>query len=296
MQDLSYLIGILFAIGAGVMNNFGLLCQKKAVNELPEGEKVGRNLLKKPLWVFGLILEMVVGTTLFILAYSPEWGIGAALVPGLMAAGLIVLAIGSIRILGENLTKQEVLGILLMIVGITLLGFSELETEVTELNLQDAGFIFRATIFTVILISIAIFCEIFQRKQKKYKGILLAIFSGTMFGISNFWVAPMIALIGIVFGSGRFIVLFIICAVILILSNIYGIFKIQQAFQHGQASNLIPIQQMPIQIAPIFVYFSIFLLVPPEIYSFPFMIIAILLIIISSFLLAQRQAQLEKIK
>ena len=80
------------------------------------------------------------------------------------------------------------------------------------------------------------------------------------------------------------------------LALILGIFKIQQAFQHGQASSLIPIQQVPIQLGPIFVYFSIFMLTPPQIYSFPFMLIAVGCIILSSFLLAQRQAQLEEIK
>ena len=116
-----------------------------------------------------------------------------------------------------------------------------------------------------------------------------------MFSLSNFWVAPLITLMALAFG-GQYILFFIIAIVILLAVNVLGIFKIQQSFQHGQAANLIPIQQVPIQITPIFVYFAIFLLTPPTILSLPFMIGGIALIIISSFLLAKRQAQLEEIK
>ncbi len=296
MQVLNYLIGVFLAVGAGISNNIGLLLQKKVVNELPEGEKVGRNLLKKPLWILGLSFELVLGTTFFLLAFTPKWGIGAALVPGLMAAGLIVLAIGSIKLLKESVTKQDVLGILLMIVGIAFLGFSELEIKVENPEVFDANLLSRAAIFTIVFIAISLFCQVFQGRQKKYQGILLAIFSGAMFATSNFWVQPLMALFGVVFGAGQYIGFFLITITILILTNIFGIFKIQQAFQHGHASKLIPIQQLPIQIGPIFIYFAIFMWMAPKVYSLPFMIIAVTLVIASSFLLARRQAQLEEIK
>ncbi|HUX98296.1 MAG TPA: hypothetical protein VMV49_01965 [Candidatus Deferrimicrobium sp.] len=299
MQDIGYLIGVLCAIGAGIFNNLGTVVQKKVVNELPKGEKVGRNLLKNPLWLFGLVLQLVLGTILFLFAYDivPEWGIGIgpALVPGLMAAGLIVLALGSVKILGEKLKWQEYAGILLMIAAITLLGFSKLESDVTEAHLADPAFILRLSIFTIVLFLSALFCEILQRRKEKYRGIYYAVFSGFMFSLSNFWVAPLITLMALAFG-GQYILFFIIAIVILLAVNVLGIFKIQQSFQHGQAANLIPIQQVPIQITPIFVYFAIFLLTPPTILSLPFMIGGIALIIISSFLLAKRQAQLEEIK
>jgi drug/metabolite transporter (DMT)-like permease len=296
MQDVNYLIGICFAISAGLLATFGLLLQKKVVNELPPGEKIGRNLLKKPLWVFGFICEMVLGSVFYFLAFTPPWGIGAALVPGLMAVGLIILSIGSIRILHEHITKQDLIGIALMIGGITLLGFSKLVTEVLESDLLDSRFILRAIIFSLVFLGISIFCQIFQSRTKEYKGIHLAIFSGSMYVISNFWVGVFMPLFGFVFGKGEFIIFFIITGLIILFTNIFGVFKMQQAFQHERASTLILIQQVPVQIGPIFIYFAIFMLAPPEFYSFPFMIIGVFLIIGSSFLLARRQAQLEEIK
>ncbi len=292
MQDITYLIGVLCAIGSGILNNLGTVVQKKVVNELPEGEKIGRNLLKSPMWLFGLVLQFALGTVLFLIAIDI---IGVALTPGLMAAGLIFLAIGSVKILGEHLKKQEVIGIILMVVAITILGFSELETTITPIELSNTNFIVRTTVFTLILWGLAIFCELYQRRRAKYRGISYAVYSGSMLAMTNFWVAPLMGTIGLVFG-GQFIVWFVLACVILVITNYLAIFKLQQAFQHGQAANLIPIQQVPIQIGPVFVFFYIFMGIPPYHYSLPFMIIAVAMIIVSSFLLGQRQAKLEEIK
>jgi hypothetical protein len=298
MQDIGYLIGVLCAIGSGIVNNLGTVYQKKVVNGLPEGEKIGRNLLKSPLWLFGLFLQFVLGTIFFLLAYGlfiPEWGIGAALVPGLMAIGLVILTIGAIKILNERITKQDLIGIGLMIGAITLLGFSALETEVTKADLENGGFVLRVIIFTIVLVGISVFCQIFQNRSMKYKGILLAVFSGCMLTISNFWVAPLVKMLEFVFG-GQFIIFFVIAAIILVLTNFLALYKLQQAFQHGQAANLIPIQQVPIQIGPIFIYLAVFIAIPPKVYSLPFMLVGVCLIIVSSFLLARHQARLEEIK
>jgi drug/metabolite transporter (DMT)-like permease len=275
------------------------LLQKKVINDRPKEAKVGRNLLKDPLWMIGLLLQLAVGTVFFMFAIDM---IGPALTPGLMAAGLIVLAVGAVKLIGEQLKLGEYIGIILMVIAIAFLGFSELDTgtHIEELvNMGDTGFIIRVSIFTGILVVISVVCHILQKIKARYKGLSLAIYSGCMFSLSNFWVAPLVAVIASVF-SGIFLpiqlVYFIVAAVILCLTNFLGILKIQEAFIYGQASNMIPIQQVPIQISPIFVYFSVVLLMPIKVYSTPLMIAGVGLIIVSSFLLAKRQAQLEQIK
>ena len=102
-----------------------------------------------------------------------------------------------------------------------------------------------------------------QRKSIRFKGILLALLSGLLFVLSNFWVSPMIGVLAKIF-SGNFnlgeMLLFIISLIILILSNVLGVMTIQKSFTVGQASNLVPIQQIPTLLAPIVIYFLIFLL------------------------------------
>ena len=91
------------------------------------------------------------------------------------------------------------------------------------------------------------------------------------------------------------IILIPICSVFLILLNAIAIIRINVAFTQGKASNLLAIQQVPIQITPIFVFFMVFALPTPSPLSIPFLIIAIILIIISTFLLGTRQAQIDEI-
>ena len=70
------------------------------------------NIAKDKTWLLGLILQLAIGSVFFMVA---QLLIGPDLVPGLMAAGLIVLAIGSVRILGETLKRDEYIGIIIMI-------------------------------------------------------------------------------------------------------------------------------------------------------------------------------------
>ena len=97
-----------------------------------------------------------------------------------------------------------------------------------------------------------------------------------------------------VFSIGE-LIYFILSSAILVLVNMIGITKIQQSFKVGQASNMMPIQQVPQQISPVLIYLLVFLLIPPNILSIIYLFVGISLILISSFLLGKRQAQIEQI-
>ena len=297
MDAAVYTIGVTFAILSGIINNLGAVLQKKVVNDKSdEDSKLMKNLIKSPLWLMGLLMQLAIGSVFFILA---QLYIGPALIPGLMAAGLIVLVIGSVYIVGESLEKVEIIGILLMILGITFLGFSELSIDIVNTNLMDLAFVANVVVFTVVFSLIAIICEIIAKKNKRLFGILLAISSGCMFALSNFWISPLMSVFAKVFeetASWGELIWFISAAIILPLVNLIGIARIQTAFTKGQASNLIPIQQVPIQISPIIVYFFVFLLATSSIISTIYMLVGIFLIILSSFLLGRRQTQMDEIK
>ncbi|MHA1300815.1 MAG: hypothetical protein ACTSO9_15465, partial [Candidatus Helarchaeota archaeon] len=279
-QQVFYWLGVIFAIISGISNFLGSVLQKKVVNELTSDEKFFKSLIRNPLWFFGLLLQMIVGSTFYILA---QIYIGPTLIPGLMASGMIVLAIGSVKIIGEELKKSEIIGIILMIFAITLIGFSGMDIKVELQNFSDPNLIIRMTIFTILLVTIAGFCKILEIKGF-YQGISLAVLSGLMFAMTNFWISPLMGLIGPVL-SLNFqlleLIIFVIASIILILTNIIGIATIQQSFQHAQASNMIPIQQVPIQIAPPFYYLAVYLLPIPETLKFLFFIFGIVLVMIS---------------
>ncbi|MFX0133276.1 MAG: DMT family transporter [Candidatus Hodarchaeota archaeon] len=292
---MNYWLGVLLAILSGIFSNIGAVLQKMVVNKVPDEAKLMRSLIKNPIWVLGLISGMGVGAALFMLA---QYYIGPTLIPGLMAAGLIVLAIGSVKIIGEELEVSEIIGIFLMIAAIAFIGFSGMDINIDLIDFLNIDLITRITIFTITLFIFALICEIFQRRGK-YKGIFLANLSGSMFALSNFWISPLFGTIAHVL-SGRFIpeelLIFIIAAIILVSVNILGITKIQEAFRVAKASHMVPIQQVPIQIMPPFYFIIVYLLPLPNLFSILFLTVGIGLVLISSYSLARRQAELEKIK
>ena len=63
----------------------------------------------------------------------------------------------------------------------------------------------------------------------------------------------------------------------------------QETFRFAQAANTIPLVKVPVQIAPILVYFYVFALQPPEKLSALLLISGAFLVIVSGFLLGRRQ-------
>lgn len=293
-MTIEYALGVAAAIIAGMLMETGYLMQKKAVNDVPQEVRETRfmgTLIRRPLWVAGIIVQYGMGSPGFIAAQAL---IGPALAPGLMASGLIVLAIGSVKFLGESLKRSEVIGVAVMITAITLLGMSKLGIHITVVqeSIRSADTLIRMALFTVGLTAAGVLLFAAARRNEKRRGTLLALSTGIPYGIMNFWVSPLIAVIPIVFGVGdsaREIVILITAAIILILTNVLAVRQMQETFRFAQAANTIPLVKVPVQIAPILVYFYVFALQPPEKLSALLLISGAFLVIVSGFLLGRRQ-------
>ncbi len=294
---MSYILGISLAISAGFANNLGVLLQKKVINDHLEDPQFLKQITKNPTWIIGLLLQILLGGALFYLL--AQIYLGPALVPGLMSAGMILLAIGSIKILNETLKKEEIIGILIMILGIVFISFSELSVDVANYNILNTHFIIRITAFTSIYIAIIIGLLIHIRKTDKLKGITYALISGFIYSLGTVWIGIITAFITHFF-SGNItleeIFLFVPSLIIIILRTAYGIIYAQKSFKEGQVNILSPLIGVPSQITPVVAYFLVFLLAPPSNFSIMFIIIGLSSVILSSFLLASRQAKLEEIK
>ena len=297
-MDSNYLVGVALAVSSGVFNQFGQLLQKKAVNEVPRDardQRFMRTLLKNPVWLIGFVMAIGAGSAAFMIATDK---IGPALVPGLMASGLIVLAIGSVKMNHERLDVFESLGIALMIIGILLLGLSELgiSAESARDALGVSATVRRVAVFTVILCALWVITHLLALRSARRRGIMLAVSNGFPFCLSNFWISPLVAVIFIVLrgrGTSTQLVLFVIASIILVVTNVLGTWQTQMAFKSAQASNVIPVQQVPVQITPILVYFYVFCLTPPKSISSMYIVTGVFLIIVSGFLLGRRQTEPE---
>jgi len=298
-----YPIGIACAIGAGSAINLGIVVQKKAVNEIPADKrnaKFFRSLVGRRTWLLGLIIQIAFGTTLTIIAQAI---IGPALLPGLLAVGLIPMAIGAAKIVGETLKKVEVLAIGLIIVAAILLTTSDIGVPILDpqtFNVMEPSFVVNEWTFTALFFGIIVATEIAERKMQKSRAVALAVQAGSFLALANYWISPVTVNIVHLFTNALQmpweLVLGIAGAIVLILANICNIAVTQKAFKSGNASLVIPIQQVPVNVAPILVFFWVFAMNSRSVITIPFLIVAVAIIILSSFLLARRQAQLENIQ
>jgi len=288
-----YLIGVVCGILGGLLNQGGQLLQKKVVNDIRHddpGRGFMRRLLHSPLWVFGFVVGLGGGTAGYMLAQSL---IGPALSPGLMASGLILLSIGSVRLNHEELNRSEITGIILMITGILCLGLSELSINAAQVRtmLADPSAQIRVIIFTLSLFSACLLSRCLALRSQTRKGLLIVLGNGFLACLSDFWINPLLALVVLVLagrGTSFQTLFFIMAAGILAFTASVITWQNQIAFKYAQASNIIPVAQVPIQICPVLVYFFIFALTPPHAISVVFILTGTILTIIAGFLLGQR--------
>jgi hypothetical protein len=293
-MDLHYLAGVALGVLGGILTQFGQLLEKRAVNQFRTDSLENgffRRLIKSPTWLSGVFLGLGGGTVAYMFAQSL---IGPALTPGLMASGLVILAVGSVRMNHENLNSSEIVGIVLMILGILSLGLSGLAINSTQVRttLADQSALQRIALFTVSFFLMSIITRSLASRIKNRRGMLIALANGFLSCLSDFWINPLLALIAIVLlshGKPSQIVIFIIACLILVTVATTVTWTNQLAFKYAQASNVVPVAQVPIQIAPILVYFFIFALTPPSSISVVFILTGTFLTIVAGFLLGRRK-------
>lgn len=293
---MEYVFGVLIAIASGCFNNFGVLLQKKVINDHLNEPEFLKSLVKNPIWVLGLLFQLVIGGAIFYLI--AQILLGPSLVPGLMSAGLIVLALGSTKILKEKLHKEEILGILLMIFGVFTLSLSELLIDMSIFNILEQGFLIRIFTFTAIIIISIILIYFISKRIKKGKGVFYAVESGLIYSLSSIWIAPITTFLTHLFSNSLLfgeILLFIPALILTIIATVYGIIFAQKAFQSGQVNLLSPLIGVPGQLIPVMIYFLVFNLNLANYINGIYLIIGLVTILISTFLLATKQVKLEEI-
>ena len=129
-------------------------------------------------------------------------------------------------------------------------------------------------------------------------GFLLLVFAGAAVALAALartvpeWFPPSsLALIVLVLsgqGTNFQTFFFIMSAVILAFTASVITWQNQIAFKYAQASNIIPVAQVPIQICPVLVYFFIFALTAPHTISVFLILTGTILTIVAGFLLGRR--------
>ena len=289
------ILGIIFGLMSGISNHSGTIFQKQALNKLPDDQKkVTLNLLKNPLWLIGFFLNLILTSILNIFAHM--W-VGPAVLQGLNAIGIIVLAAGAAYILKETLKFPEILGIVCNILGVLLFAFANLSVKNEIYDFSDTNFLIRISIFTGVFTFASLLCDIFKKRSP----IFPALESGFLFLMTAPWMSVMLVTIGKTFSgiaATNEIILFIISCFALPGTNYFGIVRLQQAYEkkNRQASNLRMVQMIPTQIGPLIYFYFVYYETSPFSYSLPLALIGTTLILLSGFLLSKRESQLREIK
>jgi len=285
----SYLIGVAAAILAGIAFNLGMVIQKLAVMKASRETSLMRQLVRSPLWLTGFALQFIVGTPLNMLAQSK---IGPAIIPGLMAVGLIVLTIGAVRLAGESFDSGDIAGILLVIAAVTVFGLSRLSVDIQSIEIWDPAFLLRLGLFTVVVAVLSIVCHMVQKTNVRLRGILRTLNAGLLLSQSNLWLGILMVFLA-KWGAGKFSLLDLlpvgIASGIVFTGSMLGIAETQRAFQYGEASKLVPIQYVPVQILPIAAYFIVFCLSLSNPFAVPLALGGIVFVLSGAVLLARRQ-------
>ena len=285
----TYLIGVAAAIAAGIAFNLGMVIQKLAVMKTSREKSLMRQLIRSPLWLAGFALQFIIGMPLNMLAQSK---IGPAIIPGLMSVGLIVLTIGSVRLAGESFRPGDVAGISLVIAAVTVLGLSRLSVDMQSIDLYEPSFLLRLGSFTIVVTLLSLVCHIQQKATVRLRGILRTLNAGLLLSQSNLWLGVLMAFLA-KWVAGKFslpgLMSIMIASGIVFTGSMLGIAETQRAFQFGEASKLVPVQYVPVQILPIAAYFIIFNLTSSNPYALPLALAGILLVLSGALLLAGRQ-------
>ena len=120
---------------------------------------------------------------------------------------------------------------------------------------------------------------------------MIVLGNGFLACLSDFWINPLLALIVLVLagkGTNFQTFFFIMSAAILAFTASVITWQNQIAIKYAQASNIIPVAQVPIQICPVLVYFFIFALTAPHTISVFLILTGTILTIVAGFLLGRR--------
>lgn len=285
----SYWLGVIAAVSAGVAFNIAVLMQKLAIMRTDGGAGLIRRLIRSPLWLAGFALQFLVGMPLNVLAQAM---IGPAILPGLMATGLIALAIGASKLAGERLKPGELVGIALVMASAALFGLSRMSVDLSEIDLFDPAFVLRLGEFTASVAALSFACNALQKAKGHLRGMLRILNSGLLLSQSNLWLGVLMALLPRL-SSGKLSIAGLLytalASTIVFAGSMLGISETQHALSCGDVSKLMPIQYLPSQVLPIAVYFVVFSLHPKSISQLLLALAGIVCVITGAALLAKRQ-------
>lgn len=199
--DTSYGLFLLFALAAPTCLNVGMGMQKYGVESLG---RLGRLLHDRvvawqlTVWAAGTLLTVCSMAFGFL---ALRQGGNASTLGALGGFGLVVLALFSRLVLREELTRRIYLGLLVIMVGTSLMGYLSQETQrpAVDINFFGMGWFF--AVFAVIwLVGLVAGVRLVSRRTA---GVILGLLSGALGGVGMIFMKVITSLLfGLLTGEG----------------------------------------------------------------------------------------------
>ncbi|MBN1241486.1 MAG: hypothetical protein JXA15_02120 [Spirochaetales bacterium] len=283
-----FILGIVAGVASATAINLGLVLQKLAVARGGAGPLFPR-LLRDRRWLAGFALQLALGAPLNLAAVGL---LGPALVPGVMASGLVVLALASAHWGGERIGAREALGIGAIMAAVAAIGASGLAVDVFARNPAGTELLGRSALMAAAMVALGSLVPLVSAASGRARGagshaIALAVASGAWMALSNF-------ALGVAQGSAAWLgsgpaatASLAVSALAVLAANVFAVAQIQGAFVSGKASAVVPVQQVPIQIFPPLVFFFVYAPFAPSDLSLALVGIGVVLVLAGAWLLAR---------
>ncbi len=222
--------GLLIALVATSIMNFGLALQKRGAAHLPKigkdrGAEVARAFFTNWTWLLGTS-GLLGGWGLYL--YSTKIA-PISLVQPTLGMGLAVLALFSVFYLKEKIKPVEWIALFGMIAGMVLLGVSAGEEAP-----QDLPRWIPFLIVTGAILVLSVLAYVWGRREKLgglRTDALLGMVAGLFVGLGAIYARAMFLFLH----HGQDLIGYGVCLPVMVIANIIGVTVMQSGFQHGKA-------------------------------------------------------------
>lgn len=272
-MNLMYLFGLVLGMTAALMLNIGKGVQKQKVHVFLQGRKMISPEYRGDLaiWLLGLLMTASAAVPF---SFGLKFSQSPSTISAMTGIGLIGLTIYAVKVIGEKLTGKDVVGILIIVFGTSLLAYLGSGKEVGVCLFED-----RTLVLSVLpLIAILSIACLAALKFRSIHGAVFGASAGFCLGLSLFLADAALVRSG---GSilGQFSTPYCYFA---ILFAIFTTIVTQMGFIRGKALVVVPTLNSFTILTPVYFELTVYGKVPPASIAMITLVLIIGVVIVSA--------------
>jgi len=193
-MDCGFIIGVMLGILAALMLNIGKGIQKQKVHVFLQGRRMFSRQYRFDLGIWLLGLAITAGAA-FPYSLGLMYSGSPSTISAMTGVGLIGLLIYALKVIGEKIGALDGVGIALVIVGTSVLGYLGAGGEKMVRQFADSSLV----VTVAVLVAVALFACVLAWHFKKIHGTTFGLTAGLFIGLAIF-----IADAGLVRSDGSF--------------------------------------------------------------------------------------------